>query len=97
MFSHVLQRDAAGRPRRRDEHESDMNEDEDTEFGDDYLSDASTDSRRLLKTGGEPCEECVASSVSPIFFSLSLSCRFASSSVTCGLLRRLASKSYTSS
>lgn len=48
----ATKRDAASRPRRRDERESDLNEDEDTEFGEDYLSDASTDSRRLLKSGG---------------------------------------------
>lgn len=42
--------EAASQARRRDEQESDFNEDDDTEFGDD-LSDASTDSRRLLRTG----------------------------------------------
>ncbi|KAG0724935.1 hypothetical protein GWK47_039553 [Chionoecetes opilio] len=42
---------AGSRPRRGEELESDLNGDEDTEFGDDYLSDASTDSRRLLKSG----------------------------------------------
>ncbi|XP_063885693.1 uncharacterized protein LOC135114015 isoform X2 [Scylla paramamosain] len=43
--------EAATRARRRDEQESDFIEDDDTEFGEDYLSDASTDSRRLLRTG----------------------------------------------
>lgn len=57
--------EAGSRPRRRDEQESDLNDDEDTEFGEDYLSDASTDSRRLLKSGargvyGRQCTTAMA-------------------------------------
>ncbi|XP_050712789.1 uncharacterized protein LOC126996421 isoform X2 [Eriocheir sinensis] len=54
VYRHVVpptNPEAAALQRLKNDQGSDVNDDEDTEFGDEYLSDASTDSRRILKGG----------------------------------------------